>query len=526
MQSAQKNAISWLWIGLWCLVAVAFVLALPGYGQYDATRYFQIAHEMWTTQQYLVPHWQGQLYSDKPPLLFWLYIAGWKIFGVNRWWPQLLVVLFASGTIVLTKAIAKQLWSDRPLIADLVPYVLIALFGWLWFADQIRVDAILTFATVLAVYGLLVAQRQPHGWWIYGLAIGLGILAKGPVIFIFVLFPALLMPIWSAAPIKKMHWYGLLLWMTVLGVGMALLWAIPAAIVGGQQYAHAIFYGQIQKRSHHWGHPTSHWFYLQRLFFWLLPWTLFLPMWRGLFRKTPFATDQFAIKICLNIIIPALIVFSLFSQKLPHYMYPLLPFFALFMAWGISNVDLLKISRASQWLLAALFVVVGLLGVSFPYWVGRLSMQLQVRTLFLTGHAVHLWSVLFLLVGLVLLVARFKTISQQVVAITIAMLVTVVVTESVILKIYQNYRHANVVIEQLQTAKQRPVVVMGQITNVALKAYLKTRALIKFDQRGLATHPNIWFLTTSDCWIGRYQPRAWFYQSRYSVVSLWRHRPC
>ena len=53
----------------------------------DETRYASVAWEMWLRGDFLVPHINGEPYSHKPPLLFWLIQAGWALFGVNDWWP-------------------------------------------------------------------------------------------------------------------------------------------------------------------------------------------------------------------------------------------------------------------------------------------------------------------------------------------------------------------------------------------------------------------------------------------------------
>lgn len=78
----------------------------------DETRYVSVAWEMWLRDEYLVPFKNGEPYSHKPPLLFWLYDLGWAVFGVNAWWPRLISPLFSLGGLVLTLAIARRLWPD------------------------------------------------------------------------------------------------------------------------------------------------------------------------------------------------------------------------------------------------------------------------------------------------------------------------------------------------------------------------------------------------------------------------------
>ena len=86
-----------LWLILWGCVTLTRPL-LP----IDETRCVSVAWEMWQSGNFLVPHLNGIPYSHKPPLLCWLILSGWKLFGVNEWWPRLLPPLFGLGCLFLT----------------------------------------------------------------------------------------------------------------------------------------------------------------------------------------------------------------------------------------------------------------------------------------------------------------------------------------------------------------------------------------------------------------------------------------
>ena len=70
----------WVWTGLWIVVMAAAILTRPLL-PVDETRYLAVAWEMWLGGDYLVPHLNGETYSHKPPLLFWLINLGWGVFG-------------------------------------------------------------------------------------------------------------------------------------------------------------------------------------------------------------------------------------------------------------------------------------------------------------------------------------------------------------------------------------------------------------------------------------------------------------
>ncbi|MBF0252143.1 MAG: glycosyltransferase family 39 protein, partial [Alphaproteobacteria bacterium] len=68
--SASGTADAWLITLIWCaLVAAAIVLRplLP----IDETRYLSVAWEMWRSGDFWVPTKNDELYSHKPPFLFW-----------------------------------------------------------------------------------------------------------------------------------------------------------------------------------------------------------------------------------------------------------------------------------------------------------------------------------------------------------------------------------------------------------------------------------------------------------------------
>ena len=55
---------------------VATLLFLPGLGSRDLwnpdePRYAEVAREMLASGEYLVPHLNGEVYTQKPPLQFW-----------------------------------------------------------------------------------------------------------------------------------------------------------------------------------------------------------------------------------------------------------------------------------------------------------------------------------------------------------------------------------------------------------------------------------------------------------------------
>ena len=219
----------------------------------DETRYVTVAWNMWLNNDYLVPYLNGVAYSHKPPLLFWLINLGWKVFGVNDWWPRLVPSLFALTSVFVTRKIAGQLWPNLVTVKDNASLILIGSGLWVLYTTALMFDMMIAFFTTLGILGLLMAlqDQSKKGWLLFALAIGGGLLAKGPTILLQLLPVALLAAWWNINPTKKLsakNWYFPLFCAVLGGAAIALMWAIPAGMHGGSAYQRAIFWGR--RRAH------------------------------------------------------------------------------------------------------------------------------------------------------------------------------------------------------------------------------------------------------------------------------------
>jgi 4-amino-4-deoxy-L-arabinose transferase-like glycosyltransferase len=316
----------------WALLAGASLFLRPLL-PIDETRYAAVAWEMWARGDFLVPHLNGLPYSDKPPLLFWLIQAGWRIFGVNEAWARLVPPLFALLNLFLTAAAARRLWPERPHLARIAPAVLVGFLLWSVFTGMLMFDMLVATCVLLALLGLLDAWRRGGflGWLQMGVALGLGILAKGPVVLLAPLFVALLAPWWGGRRPGWRWWAGIGT-AVALAAAVALAWALPAARAGGPAYADAILFSQTEGRVvNSFAHRRPWWWYLALLPVLLYPYALWPPLWRAAARIRASLADS-GLRFCLAWTLPALVAFSAISGKQPHYLLPLLPGFALLAA--------------------------------------------------------------------------------------------------------------------------------------------------------------------------------------------------
>jgi len=351
-----------LLVGGWMAFAIASIWLRPLW-PVDETRYASVAWDMWQRGNLLVPYVNGEAYSHKPPLLFWLMHAGWAVFGVNEWWPRMVAPLCALAAAPLLVRMRRLMWNDGE--ATLLPVWV--LYGTLLFAVFVTLtmfDLLLMVCAMVALVGVL---RLAHGErragiaWL-GIGIGLGVLAKGPVILLHVLPVALVAPWWApqtrASPAK---WYGGIVLGVLLGAAIALAWAIPAAISGGEAYARAIFWGQTAGRvSESFAHRAPWWYYVPLLPVMFFPWLAWPPFWRGaraLVRDRAGGTRFAAAWLALT-----LIAFSLVSGKQAKYLVPVLPAVALLVARALSHPR--ATVRRFDFVLPALGFIGGAMGLA------------------------------------------------------------------------------------------------------------------------------------------------------------------
>ncbi|MBN1794043.1 MAG: glycosyltransferase family 39 protein [Candidatus Omnitrophica bacterium] len=320
----------WLSFVIVLLLGIVLSLSLP-YLAIDETRYLTAAWEMKESGSFMVPLLNGLPYPHKPPLLFWLINLDWLIFGVNEKTLRFIPLLFSLLNLVMVYIIALRLWQDKK-TAVYAALILSSTLIYLLWSGLIVFDIIFTFWVLLGIIGLLSARTNKRiAWWLLvGIAIGGGLLTKGPVIFAHLLPVGMLYFLWRPDDGPNMKkWYAGIVLAVFTGAFMALLWALPAAAMGGEAYKKAILWGQTANRIvSSFAHQRPVWWYafvFPLLFF---PWILIKPTWVGY----SVARTDAAVRFLLAWILSSLLLFSLVSGKQIYYLIPLLPALSLLVA--------------------------------------------------------------------------------------------------------------------------------------------------------------------------------------------------
>ena len=374
---------AWWRAGLLALLTLA-VLASRTLMPVDETRYLAVAWEMWQRGDFLVPFRNGEPYSHKPPLMFWMFHAGWAAAGVNDITPRLVSPLLGLATLWVTGRIAAALWPDAPWLANRAAWILLGSMLFALFSEMVMFDVLLTLCVAVGVLGLALAPTTPaRGFGLLALGIGTGVLGKGPAVLLHLLPAALLAPWWlGRGTVRWPRWYAGVALALVGGAAIALAWAIPAGLRGGDAYRNAIFWGQTANRMvESFAHQRPLWWYLPWLPLILAPWFAWLPFWRGA-RSVGLGSDRGA-RLALTLLLPTLIAFSLVSGKQVHYLLPQFPAFAVLAARCLEG----RQPAARPWFSIVALALLGGAVIAVPYLPLRPAVQ-ALATVPAAGSAV------------------------------------------------------------------------------------------------------------------------------------------
>jgi 4-amino-4-deoxy-L-arabinose transferase-like glycosyltransferase len=385
------------------IVTICAIWLLPVMPR-DETRYFSVAWEMWTQKSFLVPLLNGSPYSHKPPLLFWLINLDWSLFGVNEISVRVIPMLFSVFNIIMVYKISLTLAPEKKNAAACASALLASTLIWQIWSFTIMFDMLLTFWALVGLYGVLSAAKNDclRGWMLIAAGVAGGLLTKGPAVFVNILPPLLLVNLWNGQlPISKTRWYIKTLLSIAAGAAIALLWALPASIEGGETYRNAILWGQTSNRIiSSFAHQRPFWWYAPVLILMFFPWIFIEPFWAG----PPVKTNRTS-KFCLVWFFSSLIIFSLISGKQLHYLLPVIPAMSLLTAHNMDFFYHKKMSTPFKFTgVGTAYIVLAVICLLSP--LADINRQLVTSLYYVSG--------VLAAIGLFYLLYKFKSISGAV----------------------------------------------------------------------------------------------------------------
>jgi len=337
----------------------------------DEPRYAEVAREVFVEPGLFVMRLCGDLYPDKPPLLFWAAGLLGKLSGWSPFAMRLVSILAMIGTALLIARLARKWWGERE--AALAPAMFLGTAMVTEIGGRLQIDPLLCFLVTAAVvlFDALgddpergaVGHRTRRRW--AGLALGLGMLAKGPVA---VLIVALVLFAWRLVPSarsgarsatgKSVDGITVLLVLAPVALWAALAIASEPALAG------PLLFGQHLGRLTEGGggnHWAPFWQHLETLPMLALPWTPVLLLglvlaWRS---ARSGAVDRGLVRAALWFGI-LFLFFSIIPPKRNLYLLPAYPAIALVCARAWTTAGTGQLARLAKLVAPLVVLVLGL----------------------------------------------------------------------------------------------------------------------------------------------------------------------
>lgn len=361
---------------LLALVVGVLVLAEPFHVPLidpDEGRYAEIPREMLATGDFVIPHQNGLVYLEKPPLGYWLVAGSFRLVGETEGAARLPGKLATVGTMLGLFLFARRRAGERAgaLAAFFFGGSLLG-FG---LARIVLIDPLLTAAQTAAVLAFAALQeadsegRRGRGLTLgFAVAVAAAVLLKG---LIGVLLPGGAVVLWSLATGR---WGPLRRLASPLPVAFFLALAVPwhvAAALREPEFLRFYFVREHLERfllpNHH--RPGTPWYFLAVVAGGFLPFTPLLPrlrlVWPGKGRARWAARPlETFLWIWVGLVVA---FFTLSKSKLIPYVHPVFPSLALLLALAVPRDEKgSELRAAERWSLAGLL---GLLGAGAA-WIG------------------------------------------------------------------------------------------------------------------------------------------------------------
>ncbi|MFG6489987.1 ArnT family glycosyltransferase [Roseateles sp. BYS78W] len=351
--------------GLLALLLVLRLAAMAGLPLMDTTeaRYGEIGRKMMVFDDWVTPWFDiGVPFWGKPPMSFWATAASMRLLGISEFAARLPHLLCGGGIALLVWQFARRRGDAREAL------LAVALLGGaaLFFVSvgAVMTDTVMVLCTTaalcsfwFALHAADEARRRRHGWMFF-IALGMGLLAKGPVAVVLAGLPVVL---WTMLQRRVGDTWRALPWLR--GSLLALALAAPWYLLAEQRTPGFINYFIVGEHWHRfftpgwsgdrYGHAHQMPIGSIWVFAWgaLLPWSLLVPLAAWRWRRVRVADEQASLRLYLWLwaLLP-LLFFTAARNIIWTYALPSLPAVALLMArWLV-----LRSAHAEAWVAAGL----------------------------------------------------------------------------------------------------------------------------------------------------------------------------
>lgn len=324
------------------LVVLCLLMFVPGIATIppldrDEARFTQATKQMLETGDFIEIRFQDEARNKKPIGIYWMQAisAGWLTSEPHNsiWAYRIPSVLGGIFAVLFAFGLGRRLFDEETAMIGaglLASSMLLIGEAHIAKTDAVLVACVTAAQLLVAQFFVAARQGSPQPMVRYsamlGLAIGIGILVKGPMILFFVGLTVIALSAWE----RRWGWISTMRPMFALGIIILINvpWLVAIGLVTkGAYFQEAIgqdFLGKaIAGQESHWGPPG---YYLVSLLagFW--------PGWLFLAPGVVYAIARVregSVRFLLAWIVPAWIILELAPTKLPHYPLPLYPAIAM-----------------------------------------------------------------------------------------------------------------------------------------------------------------------------------------------------
>ncbi len=319
------------WLALFAALSLAYACRLGSRALWDPDegRYAEIAHEMLASGDWVTPRFNGVVYLEKPPLLYWLTATSFRLLGREERWtgriPLVLATLLTCGIVA---------WTARRRLGEIPAFWATLAYGSCFYVfiltHVILTDGLLTLGVTTA-FAAMDWGRDRGGWgppMLLGLGLGLGILAKGPVA---VVLPCLGLGMEcllarSLDPVRRIQG---VVSSVLVTCAVVLPWFVLEARAVPSFPRFFIVHENLRRFATHEAHREAP--------FWIFPLLAvfgWYPWWGALWTGLRKAREEDLLTRSVAWAVAILLFFSISKSKLPPYIWPTFPPLALVVGWG------------------------------------------------------------------------------------------------------------------------------------------------------------------------------------------------
>ncbi len=269
-------------LGLLCVI---FIINFCTYGipvlqRPDEGRYAEIAREMLANHQFIVPHLNGIIYFEKPPLLYWISALFQYLFGDSFWAVRGGNVLLSFIGIIATYLCTRVIFNQR--VALITSLLLMTSFFYLGLGRALTPDCPVSFFLNLSFLLFLTSlkhdKKNRQAACLYGayIAAGLATMSKG---LIGILFPMMVIGLWI---LLLNRWYLLKHLRMIRGLIIVFLMNLPWPVLVQQHYPGFVYQYFINQQFLRFFTPIANremnkFLYIGFILLAVFPWVVFLP---------------------------------------------------------------------------------------------------------------------------------------------------------------------------------------------------------------------------------------------------------